>query len=173
MRRTRRRSARRRRARPCALWLQYFAAVFHNRPDHTVEELVQSREVGVAGQRFRHGRGTTEVREPDEGVDGFTVAPLDQSIKHSLPCVLAEIGDEQCRGRHLQGLHLEQTAQQRQNLIKPSQISNSESTSNRSREGIVKVTDCRLISAFLHEANLLKLRRAAIDNLPRFRSVSG
>ena len=40
-------------------------------------------------------------------------------------------------------------------------------------KGIVKVTVCRLISAFLHEANLLKLRRAAIDNLPRFRSVSG
>ena len=40
-------------------------------------------------------------------------------------------------------------------------------------EGIVKLTDCRLFSAFLHEAKPLKLRRAAIDNLPRFRSESG
>ena len=36
--------------------------------------------------------------------------------------------------------------------------------------GIVKLTDCRLFSAFLHVAKPLKLRRAAIDNLPRFRS---
>ena len=39
--------------------------------------------------------------------------------------------------------------------------------------GIVKLTDCRLFSAFFHEAKLLKLRKAAIDNLPRFRSQSG
>ena len=39
--------------------------------------------------------------------------------------------------------------------------------------GVVKLTDCRLFSAFLHEAKPLKLRRAAIDNLPRFRSESG
>ena len=36
-------------------------------------------------------------------------------------------------------------------------------------KGIVKVTDCRLFSAFLHEAKPFKLRRAAIDNLPGFR----
>ena len=40
----------------------------------------------------------------------------------------------------------------------------------RRRGGIVKLTGCRLFSAFLHEANPLKLLRAAIDNLPRFRS---
>ena len=39
--------------------------------------------------------------------------------------------------------------------------------------GIVKLTDCRLFSAFLHEAKPLKLRRAAIENLPRFWSESG
>ena len=39
--------------------------------------------------------------------------------------------------------------------------------------GIVKLTDRRLFSPFLHEAKPLKLRRAAIDNLPRFRSESG
>ena len=43
----------------------------------------------------------------------------------------------------------------------------------KSREGIVKLTDCRLFSAFLHEAKPLKSRRAAIDNLPKFRSESG
>ena len=41
------------------------------------------------------------------------------------------------------------------------------------RDGIVKLTDCRQFLAFLHEAKPLKLRRAAIDNLPRFRSESG
>ena len=40
-------------------------------------------------------------------------------------------------------------------------------------KGTVKLTDCRLFSAFLHEAKPLKLRKAAIDNLPRFRSESG
>ena len=40
-------------------------------------------------------------------------------------------------------------------------------------EGIVKLTNCRLFLAFFHEAKPLKLRRAAIDNLPRFRSESG
>ena len=40
-------------------------------------------------------------------------------------------------------------------------------------EGIVKLTDCRLFSAFLHEAKLLKLRNVAIRYLPRFRSESG
>ena len=39
--------------------------------------------------------------------------------------------------------------------------------------GIVKLTDCRLFSAFLHEAKLLKLRNVAIRYLPRFRSESG
>ncbi len=43
----------------------------------------------------------------------------------------------------------------------------------RVREGIVKLTDCRLFSIFLHEAKPLKLRRAAIDNLLIFRSESG
>ena len=40
-------------------------------------------------------------------------------------------------------------------------------------EGIVKLTDCRLVSALLHEAKPLKLRKAAVDYLPRFRSKSG
>ena len=40
-------------------------------------------------------------------------------------------------------------------------------------EGIVKLTDYRLFSAFLHEAKPLKLLRAAFDNLSRFRSQSG
>ena len=40
-------------------------------------------------------------------------------------------------------------------------------------EGIVKLTECRLLSAFLHGAKPLKLHKAAIDNLPRFRSESG
>ena len=39
--------------------------------------------------------------------------------------------------------------------------------------GIVKLTECRLLSAFLHGAKPLKLHKAAIDNLPRFRSESG
>ena len=39
-------------------------------------------------------------------------------------------------------------------------------------DGIVKLTDCRLSSAFLHEAKPLKLRRAAIDNLPGFQGES-
>ena len=39
--------------------------------------------------------------------------------------------------------------------------------------GIVKLIDCRLISAFLHEAKPLKLHKAAIDDLLRFRSESG
>ena len=39
--------------------------------------------------------------------------------------------------------------------------------------GIVKLTGCRQFLAFLHEAKPLKLRRAAIDNLPRFHSESG
>ena len=43
----------------------------------------------------------------------------------------------------------------------------------RTRRGIVKLTDRRLFSAFLHEAKPLKLRRAATDNEPRFRSESG
>ena len=34
-------------------------------------------------------------------------------------------------------------------------------------------TDCRLFSAFLHEAKPLKLRKAAIDNFPRLRSEPG
>ena len=36
------------------------------------------------------------------------------------------------------------------------------------REGIVKLTDCRLFSAFLHEAKPLKLLRAAFDNFQDF-----
>ena len=40
-------------------------------------------------------------------------------------------------------------------------------------EGLVKLTDCRLFSAFLYEAKPLKLRRSATDNLPGFRSESG
>ncbi len=39
--------------------------------------------------------------------------------------------------------------------------------------GFVKLTDCRLFSAFFHEAKPLKLRREAIDNLSRIRSESG
>ena len=39
--------------------------------------------------------------------------------------------------------------------------------------GIVTLIAYRLFSAFLHEAKPLKLRKAAIDNLPRFRSESG
>ena len=39
-------------------------------------------------------------------------------------------------------------------------------------DGIVKLTDCRLSSAFLHEAKPLNLRRAAIDNLPGFQGES-
>ena len=38
---------------------------------------------------------------------------------------------------------------------------------------IVTLTDWRLFSAFLHETKPLKLRKAAIDNLPGFRSESG
>ena len=44
---------------------------------------------------------------------------------------------------------------------------------NLGNYGIVKLTDCGLYSAFLHEAKPLKLRRAAIDNMPRYRSESG
>ena len=40
-------------------------------------------------------------------------------------------------------------------------------------EGIVKLTDCGLFSAFPHEAKPLKLRKAASDNLPGFRGESG
>ena len=39
--------------------------------------------------------------------------------------------------------------------------------------GIVTLTDCRLFSAFLHEATPFKLRKTAIDNLPRFLNESG
>ena len=39
--------------------------------------------------------------------------------------------------------------------------------------GIVKLIECRLFSAFFHEAKLLNLRGGAIDNVPRFRSESG
>ena len=35
-------------------------------------------------------------------------------------------------------------------------------------EGTVTLSDCKLFSACLHEAKPLTLRRAAIDNLPRF-----
>ena len=38
----------------------------------------------------------------------------------------------------------------------------------RIHEGIVTLSDCKLFSACLHEAKPLKLRRAAIDNLPKF-----
>ena len=41
------------------------------------------------------------------------------------------------------------------------------------QKGIVKLIECRLFSAFLHEAKLLNLRGGAIDNVPRFRSESG
>ena len=41
------------------------------------------------------------------------------------------------------------------------------------QEGIVTLADCGLFSVFLHEAKPLKLRRVAIDNLPRFRSEPG
>ena len=41
------------------------------------------------------------------------------------------------------------------------------------KNGIVKLTDCKLFSAFLHEAKLLKLCGAAIDNFPGFRSEAG
>ena len=40
-------------------------------------------------------------------------------------------------------------------------------------KGIVKLIECRLFSAFLHEAKVLNLRGGAIDNVPRFRSESG
>ena len=40
-------------------------------------------------------------------------------------------------------------------------------------DGIVKLIECRLFSAFFHEAKLLNLRGGAIDNVPRFRSESG
>ena len=40
-------------------------------------------------------------------------------------------------------------------------------------KGIVKLTDCRLISAFLYEAKPLKLSKTVIDNLPVFRGESG
>ena len=43
----------------------------------------------------------------------------------------------------------------------------------RNIRGIVKLIECRLFSAFLHEAKLLNLRGGAIDNVPRFRSESG
>ena len=39
--------------------------------------------------------------------------------------------------------------------------------------GFVKLTDCRLISAYLHEAKPLKLHRTANGDLPRFRIESG
>ena len=39
--------------------------------------------------------------------------------------------------------------------------------------GIIKLADRRLFSAFLHEAKPLKSRKAAIDNIPEFRSESG
>ena len=39
--------------------------------------------------------------------------------------------------------------------------------------GIVKLIECRLFSAFIHEAKLLNLRGGDIDNVPRFRSESG
>ena len=41
------------------------------------------------------------------------------------------------------------------------------------KDGIVKLIECRLFLAFLHEAKLLNLRGGAIDNVPRFRSESG
>ena len=41
------------------------------------------------------------------------------------------------------------------------------------KDRIVKVTKCRLFSEFLHGAKPLKLRKAAINNLPRSRSDSG
>ena len=44
--------------------------------------------------------------------------------------------------------------------------------SAREAKGIVKLTDYRLFSAFLHETKPLKLRKVAIDNLRRFRSES-
>ena len=43
---------------------------------------------------------------------------------------------------------------------------------HRTADGIVKLTDYRLFSAFLHETKPLKLRKVAIDNLRRFRSES-
>ena len=52
-----------------------------------------------------------------------------------------------------------------------------EASQNRaaSRERIlaVKLTDCRLLPTFLHEAKPFKLRKAAIGNLPGFRSEPG
>ena len=41
------------------------------------------------------------------------------------------------------------------------------------RAGFVKLTDRKLFPASLHEAKPLKLRRAAIDSLPRFRRGYG
>ena len=39
--------------------------------------------------------------------------------------------------------------------------------------GFVKLTDCRLISTYFHEAKSLKLHRTAIGDLLRFRIESG
>ena len=47
------------------------------------------------------------------------------------------------------------------------------STRNVGLGGIVKLTEDSLFSAFPHEAKPLKLRKAAIDNLPRLRRGSG
>ena len=63
-------------------------------------------------------------------------------------------------------------------LASPSTLSRFENAASRDwawniHEGIVKLTECRLLSAFLHGAKPLKLHKAAIDNLPRFRSESG
>ena len=41
------------------------------------------------------------------------------------------------------------------------------------RDGFVKLTDCRLISTYFHEAKPLKLHRTTIGDLPRFRIESG
>ena len=49
----------------------------------------------------------------------------------------------------------------------------SRGTPPDSKEGIVKLTDCRLLPTFLHEAKPLKSPRAAIGNSLGFRSESG
>ena len=44
---------------------------------------------------------------------------------------------------------------------------------DRTSLGFVKLTDCRLISTYFHEAKPLKSHRTAIGDLPRFRIESG
>ena len=60
-----------------------------------------------------------------------------------------------------------------QNAVTAEAGNSSATIHARVGDGIVKLIECRLFSAFLHEAKLLNLRGGAIDNVPRFRSESG